>query len=360
MENNSIIQKFLDKALIVHNNKYDYSVSNYINSRTKIHIICPVHGVFVQTPSNHLFGHGCTKCGNLKTGNILRMTLNDFVKKCDKIHNKKYNYSLVNYIDNDTKVKIICPEHGEFEQVPNIHLKGAECNKCSRNKLKIPLSTFIDKSNLLHSNRYDYSLVEYINNKTKVKIICPVHGEFEQIPSHHLNGRGCNNCGNNIKSKEFFLTESINIHGDFYDYSLVEYIDTKIKVKIICPVHGEFEQRPMHHYKGAGCQICNESKGERIIRQYLINNNFEFISQKRFKDCKDIKPLPFDFYIPKINACVEFDGEQHFKIIETWGGAEALENTQRRDRIKTNYCINNNIKLIRLNNDNIKNIKEII
>ena len=296
MGNKLTTQKFIDKASIVHSRKYDYSVSNYSNSRTKIKIICQKHGEFEQLPSNHLFGNGCPKCAQLNTGNILRMTHNDFVNRCDKIHNQKYNYSLVNYIDNDTKVRIICP----------------------------------------------------------------IHGEFEQTPQSHLNGCGCNKCGNSIKSKDFFISESLKVHGDYYDYSEVEFIDTNTKVKIICPIHGEFLQRAGHHYRGSGCLICNESKGERIIRQYLIDKNIEFVPQKRFKDCKDIRPLPFDFYLPKINTCIEFDGEQHFKIKEAWGGIKALENTQKRDKIKTDYCINNNIKLIRLNNDNITNIKEII
>ena len=360
MGNKLTTQKFIDKASIVHSRKYDYSVSNYSNSRTKIKIICQKHGEFEQLPSNHLFGNGCPKCAQLNTGNILRMTHNDFVNRCDKIHNQKYNYSLVNYIDNDTKVRIICPIHGEFEQTPQSHLSGSECNKCSHDKLRKSQLVFINKASLVHTQKYNYSLVEYKNNKTKIKIICPIHGEFEQTPQSHLNGCGCNKCGNSIKSKDFFISESLKVHGDYYDYSEVEFIDTNTKVKIICPIHGEFLQRAGHHYRGSGCLICNESKGERIIRQYLIDKNIEFVPQKRFKDCKDIRPLPFDFYLPKINTCIEFDGEQHFKIKEAWGGIKALENTQKRDKIKTDYCINNNIKLIRLNNDNITNIKEII
>ena len=360
MENKYTTQNFIDKASMMHNHKYDYSISNYSNSRTKIKIICPEHGEFEQLPSNHLFGNGCAKCGQVNRTNNLRTTLIDFIKRSTQIHNQKYNYSLVNYFDNDTKVTIICSIHGQFEQTPQSHLSGSECNKCSHAKLRKPLLTFIDKSNLIHNKKYDYSLVEYKNNKTKVKIICPIHGEFEQVPSHHLNGCGCNKCGNNIKSKDFFISESLMVHGDYYDYSLVDFIDTNTKVKIICPIHGEFEQRPRHHYKGAGCQICNESKGERIIRQYLIGNDIQFIPQKRFKDCRDKKPLPFDFYLPEHNICIEYDGEQHFKIKDAWGGAKALENTQIRDKIKTDYCNFKGIDLIRFNNKNITNIKEII
>ena len=289
----------------------------------------------------------------------IRYTTESFINKASILHNHKYDYSVTQYVNSKSKLKILCSIHGVFEQIPHHHLNGSGCSNCKGNH-KSNTEDFILKSKSIHGDNYDYSLVNYLNNKSKIKILCYIHGEFEQIPSHHLNGSGCNKCGNDIKSKEFFLTESINIHGNYYDYSLVNFINTNSKVKIICPIHGEFEQRPIHHYKGAGCQICNESKGERIIRQYLIYNNIEFISQKRFKDCRDKKPLPFDFYLPKFNVCIEYDGEQHFKIKEVWGGIKELENTQKRDKIKTDYCDINNITLIRFNDNNLIKIKEII
>lgn len=102
------------------------------------------------------------------------------------------------------------------------------------------------------------------------------------------------------------------------------------------------------HLNGNGCPKCRESKGEKIIRGYLIENNFNFISQHKFPDCKDIKTLPFDFYLPEHNICIEFDGRQHYEVIDRWGGVEGLKDQQKKDKIKNKYCENNKIKLFRI------------
>lgn len=289
-----------------------------------------------------------------------KLTLQNFIHVANTKHNYKFDYSIVKLINSTSKVDIICSKHGIFQQTPEVHLRGSECSKCSYEKRQVlnksTTKEFIERSFKIHDDLYDYSLVVYKNNKKKVDIICPLHGVFNQIPSHHLQGSGCPKCGNKVKSKEFFLTESKTKHGDYYNYSNVDYIDTDTKVKIECPVHGEFEQRPRHHYNGAGCPMCRESKGERIIRKYLKENYIQFIPQKRFKDCRDKKPLPFDFYLPDFNICIEFDGEQHFKIKEQWGGEQGLLDRQRKDKIKTEYCENNNIKLIRIKNNEKTNI----
>jgi very-short-patch-repair endonuclease len=215
---------------------------------------------------------------------------------------------------------------------------------------------FIQECQKIHK-KYDYSLVEYVTNKTPVKIICNIHGVFSQIPSHHLKGSGCPKCANDVKSIEFFIEKSKLIHGNYYDYSKVEFKNTNNKVIIVCPKHGDFSQQPKHHYNGAGCPYCKQSKGERDIIKYLKENNIKFISQKRFNDCRDKKPLPFDFYLPELNICIEFDGEQHFKSKSVFGGDKEFENRVRRDVIKTNYCDKTGIKLIRIKNNETINLK---
>jgi len=280
-----------------------------------------------------------------------------FIESASMIHENKYDYSSVVYKNNKTKVTIICPIHGVFEQIPYHHNNGSGCPSCAGNVRKTN-TEFISAAKKIHGEKYDYSLVNYKSGNYKVKIICPIHDEFEQIPSHHLNGHGCSKCSNDVKSKEYFISKSKSIHGNYYDYSLVEFINTKKIVKIICPKHGIFEQRPSHHYNGSGCPICRESKGERDIRLFLTNKNIFFIQQYRFPDCKDKRSLPFDFYLPSINTCIEFDGEQHFKIKNQWGGEDGLLDRQKKDKVKNEYCIKNNIKLIRLNNT--KNLNTIL
>jgi len=285
-----------------------------------------------------------------------RKTTETFIKEATFKHNEKYDYSLVDYINSKVKVKIICYKHGVFEQTPDTHLCGSGCPICSGNVI-LNVNEFKIKANSKHTNKYDYSLVNYINGRGKVKIICKLHGEFEQRAENHVRGDGCPSCSGNKKlTVNDFIKKSRIKHKDRYNYSLVNYKNNSKKVKIICKLHGEFEQNPNNHINGNGCPKCKESKGEREIRNYLINNSINFIEQKRFSDCKDKQPLPFDFYLPNQNICVEFNGRQHYMSVPKWGGVSELKKIQRRDGIKIKYCKYNNIKLIIIKyNENIFN-----
>lgn len=277
----------------------------------------------------------------------------EFIDKAILIHNGKYDYSLIEYKTNKTKIKIICPIHGVFEQTPNCHLSGQGCQQCGnesfKEKKKLTKEGFIERAILRHGNKYDYSLLNYKSYEEKVKIICPIHGAFEQTPHSHLNGSSCQRCGNvNSKTLNEIIFLSKLKHDNKYDYSKSEYINAKTKLKIICPKHGEFEQLHNHHILGQGCPICKESKGEKAIRVFLSKIGLNYIKQKKFNGCKDIRPLPFDFYLSDLNLCIEYDGEQHFKPVKRFGGVTGFEMIQKRDRIKTKFCFDNNINLIRI------------
>jgi len=287
---------------------------------------------------------------------------NLFIIKSNKIHNNKYDYSLVDYKKSNLLVKIICPIHGVFEQRARNHLQGQGCPICNGKFLKSK-KLFIYESNIIHNNKYDYSLVDYKNNKTKIKIICPIHGVFEQRPDDHLNGRGCRKCGGKDKKDNItFIKESIKIHGNFYNYDKTNYINNIIKIIITCPIHGDFKTTPNNHLsKKSGCALCHESNGERKIRLYLNEKNIKYIFEKRFKNCKYKYCLPFDFYLPDYNICIEYDGKQHFESIDFFGGEKRLNEQIIKDNIKTEYCKNNNIKLIRIKyNEDIYKILELI
>jgi len=286
-----------------------------------------------------------------------------FIQKAKLIHGDKYDYSLVDYTESKFKVKIICPIHGEFEQRASGHLSGYGCSKCSQDKQKISINDFIKKGKLIHDNKFDYSKVRYINYDTKVKIICPVHGEFEQTPSNHLKGKDCELCSF-IKRKtkiNKFVEKAKLIHSDKYDYSNVEYFGFGTKVKIICPIHGEFEQTPQNHLKGQKCPYCKESKGENKIRELLNNFSVNFIPQYKFDKCKYKLKLPFDFYLPDYNTCIEYNGIQHYKAIDYFGGEKRFKEQQKKDIIKKVYCEKNNIRLIIIKyNENVKKIMKIL
>jgi very-short-patch-repair endonuclease len=356
VENSLNFDEFINKAKKIHENKYDYSQASFQGSKVKIKIACQKHGIFEQVAGDHLSGHGCPKCAReLETYN--QMTTETFIEKARKVHGAKYDYSLVEYKKSRFKVKIICPKHGVFEQIPNNHLRGMECIKCGLIKVqefaesrKLSTQEFIDKAVQVHGNRFDYSKTEYSSCSTEVKIVCPKHGEFSQIPSVHLAGKGCRECSDekHRSNQQEFLDKVRKVHGDRYDYSLVDYVTTREKVKIKCPKHGIFEQTPANHLKGQGCPVCLESQGEREIALFLSSHQIEFEREKDFKNCRNIKPLFFDFYIPKLNTCIEYDGIQHFSPIDYFGGIPIFKQTQKSDALKNSYCNNNGIKLIRI------------
>ena len=153
---------------------------------------------------------------------------------------------------------------------------------------KITTEEFIEKSIKCHKIKYDYSKVEYKNKDEKVCILCPIHGEFWQKASLHMNGSDCPKCSymnrqiKMRKSIEMFIEQCKTIHGDKYDYSNVKYVNSHSKVKIICPIHGEFEMRPYDHLHGKGCPFCKQSHLERDVMNYFNDNGISYEFQKKF------------------------------------------------------------------------------
>lgn len=286
-------------------------------------------------------------------------TTEGFIEKSILKHGKRYDYSKVNYIGTHSKVMIICKIHGEFEQVAKSHFNGSGCSKCVGLK-KSNTNDFIEKSILRHGDKYDYSMVKYVTSYNKVIIICKKHGTFEQKPNKHLSGQGCAKC--NIINTNFFILKSMEIHSDKYDYSMVDYINNMIKVNIICKKHGIFKQIPNNHLAGSGCSKCKISKGEDKIISILSDNRIEYIYQKTYNDClsNNGNKLRFDFYLPYYNLCIEYDGEQHFEAITFFGGEKALDTLRKRDDIKNKYCLFNNIELLRIPYYDYDNIEHII
>lgn len=337
-------EEFIKKANIIHNNLYIYDKVDYMGNKSEVIIRCKEHGYFKQRPDVHLQGQKCYRCS--KTNNY-----NDFLIKANKIHSNKYEYPKFSWNISKDKIDIICNKHGIFRQVINYHLNGSGCPIC--NKKILIESDFLIKANYKFNNAYNYNIINFKPGE-KIEIICKIHGMFRQSMRDHLNSTGCPICNKTVSTTEEFIEKSNNIHNFLYDYSSSKYTKSNEKVKIICKKHGEFEQSPNHHLRGNGCPNCNKSKGEIKIKNYLITYNIVFISQFKFYNCKDNQQLPFDFYLPDYNICIEFDGEQHFRTSKFFGGEEKLKRTQLHDKIKTDYCNNNNIRLIRIKyNENI-------
>lgn len=301
---------FVKKATKVHGNKYEYSKSVYINSKTKVEIICKKHGSFMQLPTTHLSGANCPKCNKEDRRLKLTKTTEEFIKEANKIHNNVYDYTLVEYVNARTKVDIICKLHGKFSQAPNVH--------------------------------------------TSMKHGCPECGKIKMGKSHRL-------------SNDDFLSKSKRVHkGEIVPLEV--YNNARTKILFHCNIcDNDFQQKSNNHLNGSGCPVCRESKGSKRIRDYLKSNNISFEMEKRFSDCRGSKlPLPFDYYLSDYNTLVEFDGIQHYEMTYFSGNLTKkecelrLSNYQKHDKIKDNYCIEKGIKLIRIPYWEVDNIDSIL
>lgn len=286
-----------------------------------------------------------------------KKTTEEFINEAIEIHGERFDYTKVVYINALTPVEIVCSEHGSFMMKPNKHVSSKQaCPNCCHNKMKT-LEEFVQEANIIHSNKYDYSLItEYRGREYKEFIICPQHGKFEQLIKNHISNKaGCPHCSNNkSKTTQTFIEKAQRIHGNRYDYSKVEYTKKGVHVTIICRKHGEFQQTPNNHYNSViGCNACKlESTESGPVKDIaLLLRNHQYVKEKKFPDCKNKRELPFDFYIEDLNLLIEYDGIQHYKPIEFWGGDSGFEMCQKNDAIKTNYCLENNINLLRIRYD---------
>lgn len=304
-----------------------------------------------------------------------RLTQEEFIERANKIHDNKYNYSLVDYQNIFKKIKIVCPIHGMFEQLPNNHLLGYGCKECGIEERRLTQEEFVKRSNKIHNNKYDYSLVDYVNCRTKVKIICKRCGKiFEMVPQDHLDNHGCSTCEhiigssknrNCIGDKELFIKKARAVHGDKYDYFFVEYVNRKTPVKIVCPEHGEFWQKPSSHTKGYGCSRCKQSLQERIVNKWLEDNKIINEYEKYYPDLKDILPLSYDFYLPDYNLLIECNGRQHYEPVQFNGktieeAKEDLKLQRHHDWLKRKYARDNKINLLIINYKEIDDTCEIL
>jgi hypothetical protein len=318
-------KEFIDKAIEVHGDKYDYSKVEYKKCEQKVIINCYEHGDFEQTPKNHLQKKGCKKCGLLTQINKQRKTTEIFIKEAIKVHGNIFDYSKTEYTTNKNNITVICKSHGLFNTNPKNHLNGHGCKKCGINKV-IMLKTktnnqFILEAQLVHKNKYNYAKTNYTNCDIEICITCPIHGDFFQKPSSHLNNGGCNKCGIDVTTfknsllQDEFINKVIEIHGNKYDYSKVIYTNINSKLCIICPKHGEFIQTANMHKNGKnGCPNCSnrgysnqqiqwlnfiQSK-ENISIQHAENSNEYQIPNTKFKA---------DGYCKETNTIYEYHGD---------------------------------------------------
>lgn len=296
---------FIQKAVDVHGDKFDYSNVIYNKSTDKVSIICNLCKFsFMTLPHNHLNGRGCKKC--------------------------QYN----NLSQNQPKTK----------------------------------DWFVKEATKIHGDKFDYKDSEYVNHKTSITIYCnQCKSHFKQRAGSHLSGRGCKQCQydflpqNQCKDVEIFEYQCSKLHNDKYEY-FQDYNGGRKKIKIYCKAckNTFYQSGHAHLLKEQGCPFCYSSKGEDKIASILQDNFIEFERQKTFPDCKSKLSLRFDFYLPSKNICIEYDGELHYYPISYFGGIKHLQETNERDKIKNKYCEQNGIRLIRIPFYERENIEKIL
>lgn len=332
------------------------------------------------------------------------MTEENFLQRCYEKYGEAFDLSLVRYNHPKDKIKVICNHCGTtFEMRANnfLYKKSSECcPNCQYEKMgrKFAFSKddFLKKAKATHGDFYSYDKVVYRNMQTKIIVTCPIHGDFYIWPQLHIRGYGCPLCmvkakiDNNsffederkiektsnkverialIKEKRRklnelrFLSKAKELHKNMgYDYSRVKYVNAKTAVEIICPVHGSFWQKPTIHLLGCGCQTCKRSLGEEAVSACLDKYSIEY--QKQYKIKNDIlfsnKHFYVDFYLPKYNTIIEYNGGQHYLITGYFGGKKKLEDTQERDMTLRQYCKEHGIKLIEIPYTEYVNIENIL
>lgn len=296
-------EEWIAKARDIYGDRYDYSKVNYVNSKTKVCIICPEHGEFFQQPCHHTKGHQCPKCAHIQGGvKNKEISSSTIVERIRKLRGDKYDYSKVIYTGRFENISIICKEHGEFITTPANALDSRTveiCPYCCNKSHIIDIEHFIFKARKVHGDKYDYSKVVYgRNNNDKICIVCPEHGEFWQSPSHHFRGEGCPKCG----------------------YSKLLNIQT--------------------------------SSGELEVMGVLSKWNISYKTQVSFPSTvNDTGHLYVDFYIEALKTVIEYHGPQHYRPISNRGGEEKFIKQQARDEELRQYCKDNDIKLIEIRYD---------
>ena len=276
---------------------------------------------------------------------------------------KNSNVNVVGkYIDSHTPILHRCIVHDVlWKTTPARALQGVGCPECKKYRFRESRckthQQYVAEASDINS---DIVVIgEYVDSTTPIEHYCNKHNVlWTAAPDSILHGHGCIECG-----KEKTRQKTKKLHDEYIEQLnkinpnievIEEYVNANVAILHQCKIDGyQWYARPGNILFGKGCPHCKESNGERQVRQWLEKCNIEYVYQKTFSDCRDIKVLPFDFYIPEYNACIEYDGEQHFRPVRFNGkdndlALKQFKKTRKHDEIKNQYCQNHNIHLLRI------------
>lgn len=308
---------FIEKARLIHGDKYSYEKSVYVGRRDELTITCPDHGDFNQTPRKHLEGGGCEchKIVDIKSNT--KSTIEEFIKKAIKKHGEKYSYEKAIYAGATTRLTITCPDHGDFDQTPTRHLNGG-CAKCATDETALTTEGFIKRSMDRYDKMYSYEKTVYVRAKDMVTITCLKHGDFEQRAGGHLSNIGCAQCVmDNITqlvtstphTTDEFIKIANAVHDNKYSYEKTIYKNNKEKIIITCKDHDDFKQTPNAHTQGNGCKKCSNdgsaSKWELEIRDYIKSI---YYGETSYSNRTMIGLKEIDIYLPDLKIGIELNG----------------------------------------------------
>lgn len=350
------LPQFILDAKKVHGTRYSYDKFNYITTGTKGLITCKKHGDFNQTPNSHLNGCGCVRCSYEKRASDRFKGYSKFVTQAKNKHGDKYDYGEFKYKGYGVKGVIVCKEHGVFKQTPVAHLMNSGCRPCAMERggavRRKKLEVFIAEAKKVHCGMYDYSGVVYVNGHSKVKVRCSIHGDWMAIPSAHLKGNGCPKCGiktaadSRRRTNSEFVELAVSVHGQRYTYDRVEYVNSNTKVTVGCKTHGHWGVIANDHIAGRGCPRCSRSKGEEYLSRLFTELGVVNIDQFKLPELN--VRYRYDFYLPEYNVLIEYQGGQHYRAIDFFGGEEGFRKTLERDAIKRHLAKETGRKLVYL------------
>ena len=357
---------FIADSIKTHGNCYGYDKVNYINDNHKVIITCRKHGDFEQTPSNHVAGQGCKKCGREKVADTLRYNKERVIEEIVKILPPTITHRIEHYSSSADRLNFTCSIHGNFTQTLQHLRNGKFCPKCGHirggDKTRSSTDKFIAQSKKCHGDRYIYDKTIYVNTDTPLTVTCRKHGDFTTWPRNHYNGANCPKCNVEsirdrcVKDVEKFKEEGAKKHNNFYTYdNVINYVNNKTDVMVTCPLHGDFPVRPDNHLGGlSGCPICKQSKGEKKISDLLTSMDIVFKRQYTIPNSN----FRYDFYLPEYNMLIEYDGALHFKAVEHFGGEAHLNLTKYRDLMKNRLAKKNGYILLRIHYRMFKQLEQ--